>query len=58
MIRLLLLVSFFEFLVENDLVVGFNLTIAEGETEATLVSQALIDEITEIDEIATIVVAD
>ncbi len=51
-------ISAFEFLVENDLVVGFNLTIAEGETEATLVSEVVADNVPEADEIATIVVAD
>ena len=51
-------ISDFEFVIEDDVAVGFNLTIAEGATEATLVSEAVADNIAEIDEIATIVLAD
>ena len=48
----------FEFVVNNDLSVGFNLTIAEGATEAVLVSEAVVDDITETDETFTTVIAD
>ena len=48
----------FEFVTNNDLSVGFNLTIAEGATEATLVSEAVADDITETDESFTTVIAD
>ncbi|MEM1395479.1 MAG: hypothetical protein AAGG00_19770, partial [Cyanobacteria bacterium P01_H01_bin.150] len=48
----------FDFLVVDDISVGFNLTIAEGATEATLVSQAVADDIAEIDEIFTTVLND
>ena len=51
-------ISDFEFVVTDDVAVGFNITISEGATEATLVSEAIVDDITEIDEIATIVIAD
>ena len=51
-------ISDFDFVVEDGVSIGFNLTIAEGATEATLVSEAVADDITEIDEIATIVIAD
>ncbi|MGV2829619.1 hypothetical protein [Myxosarcina sp. GI1(2024)] len=48
----------FEFVVNNDVSIGFNLTIAEGATEATLVSEAVADDITETDETFTTVIAD
>ena len=51
-------ISDFEFVTNNDLSVGFNLTIAEGATEATLVSEAVSDDITETDESFTTVIAD
>ena len=51
-------ISDFEFVVTDDVSVGFNITIAEGATEATLVSEAVVDDITEIDEIFTTVIAD
>ncbi|WP_019509132.1 hypothetical protein [Pleurocapsa sp. PCC 7319] len=51
-------ISDFEFVTNNDLSVGFNLTITEGATEATLVSEAVSDDITETDESFTTVIAD
>ncbi|BAY84332.1 hypothetical protein NIES267_38280 [Calothrix parasitica NIES-267] len=48
----------FSFLVIDNISLGFNLTIAEGATEATLVSQAVADDIAEIDEIFTTVLND
>ena len=48
----------FEFVTNNDLSVGFNLTIAEGATEAVLVSEAVADDVTETDESFTTVIAD
>ena len=48
----------FSFLVIDDISVGFNLTIAEGETEATLVSQAVADDLEEGDEIFTTILND
>ena len=51
-------ISDFEFVTNNDLSIGFNLTIAEGATEATLVSEAVADDVTETDESFTTVIAD
>ena len=51
-------ISNFEFVVNNDVSVGLTFTIDEGATEANLVSEAIADEVTEIDEIATFVLAD
>ena len=51
-------ISDFEFVTNNDLSVGFNLTIAEGATEAVLVSEAVADDIAETDESFTTVIAD
>ncbi len=51
-------ISDFGFLVENDVSLGFSITIAEGETSATLVSQAVADDIAEGDEIFSTVLAD
>jgi len=48
----------FEFVVEDDVSIGFNLTIEEGATEATLVSEAVADDIEEGEEIFTTVIAD
>ncbi|MEO1185687.1 MAG: hypothetical protein AAFX46_13840, partial [Cyanobacteria bacterium J06636_27] len=48
----------FGFITQDDVSVGFTLTIPEGETEATLVSQAVVDDIAEFDEIFTTVLAD
>ena len=48
----------FGFITEDDVSLGFVLTIPEGETEATLVSQAVVDDITEFDEIFTTILAD
>lgn len=48
----------FEFVTNNDLSVGFNLTIAEGATEAILVSEAVSDDIEETDESFTTIIAD
>ncbi len=48
----------FEFVVDDGVSIGFNLTIAEGETSATLVSEAVVDDIAESDEIFTTVIAD
>lgn len=48
----------FEFVTNNDVSVGFNLTIAEGATEAVLISEAVADDITETDETFTTVIAD
>ncbi|MGB6298671.1 MAG: hypothetical protein WBF90_21155, partial [Rivularia sp. (in: cyanobacteria)] len=48
----------FDFLVVDNISIGFTLTIAEGETEATLVSQAVADDLIEIDEIFTTVLND
>ncbi len=48
----------FSFITQDDVSVGFTLTIPEGETEATLVSEAVIDDIAEFDEIFTTVLAD
>ncbi|MEL6163517.1 MAG: hypothetical protein AAFR37_07070, partial [Cyanobacteria bacterium J06628_3] len=48
----------FNFLVIDDISVGFNVTIAEGETQARLVSQAVADDIAEGDEIFTTVLND
>mgnify|MGYP001802777328 CR=1 FL=1 len=42
----------------DNVSLGFNVTIAEGATEATLVSQAVADNIAEIDEIFTTVLND
>ena len=47
----------FEFVVEDGVSESFNLTIAEGETEAVLVSQAISDDIEEEDEIFTTAIA-
>ncbi|MEO1433229.1 MAG: hypothetical protein AAFV71_30025, partial [Cyanobacteria bacterium J06633_8] len=51
-------ISDFGFITQDDVSVGFTLTIPEGETEATLVSQAVVDDIAEFDEIFTTVLAD
>ena len=51
-------ISDFEFVVEDGVSIGFNFTIVEGATEATLVSEVVADDITEIDEIFTTVIAD
>ena len=48
----------FGFITQDDVSVGFTLTIPEGETEAKLVSQAVVDDIAEFDEIFTTVLAD
>ena len=48
----------FSFLVVDDVSFGFNVTIAEGETEATLVSQAVADDLEEGDEIFTTILND
>ncbi|MEM6404762.1 MAG: hypothetical protein AAF757_31820, partial [Cyanobacteria bacterium P01_D01_bin.116] len=48
----------FGFITQDDVSVGFTLTIPEGETEATLLSQAVVDDIAEFDEIFTTVLAD
>ncbi|AFY58664.1 hypothetical protein Riv7116_6321 [Rivularia sp. PCC 7116] len=48
----------FGFITENDVSIGFTLTIPEGETVATLVSQAVVDDVAEFDEIFTTVLAD
>ncbi|MGB3535662.1 MAG: SGNH/GDSL hydrolase family protein, partial [Microcoleaceae cyanobacterium] len=48
----------FGFITQDDVSVGFTLTIPEGETEATLVSEAVVDDIAEFDEIFTTVLAD
>ena len=48
----------FGFITENDVSIGLTLTIPEGETEAKLVSQAVVDDIAEFDEIFTTVLAD
>ena len=51
-------ISDFNFLVQDDVSLGFRITLAEGVTEATLVSEAVADDIEEIDEIATVALAD
>jgi hypothetical protein len=48
----------FGFVTQDDVSVGFTLTIPEGETSATLVSQAVVDDIAEFDETFTTVLAD
>ncbi|MGB6301779.1 MAG: DUF3574 domain-containing protein, partial [Rivularia sp. (in: cyanobacteria)] len=48
----------FDFLVGDDVSLGFSLTLAEGVTEAILVSEAVADGIAESDEIFTTVLAD
>ncbi|MGB3402916.1 MAG: SGNH/GDSL hydrolase family protein [Microcoleaceae cyanobacterium] len=51
-------ISDFSFIIENDISIGFNVTIAEGETEATLVSEAVADDIAEVSEIFTTILND
>ena len=51
-------ISDFEFVEEDGVAVGFNLTIAAGETEATLVSEVVSDDLDEETEIFTTVIAD
>ncbi|MGB3534454.1 MAG: calcium-binding protein [Microcoleaceae cyanobacterium] len=51
-------ISDFGFITDSDVSVGFTLTIPEGETEATLVSEAVVDDVAEFDEIFTTVLAD
>ncbi|MEO0932231.1 MAG: hypothetical protein AAFY21_00250, partial [Cyanobacteria bacterium J06641_2] len=48
----------FSFLVVDNVSLGFDVTIAEGATEATLVSQAVVDDLEEGDEIFTTILAD
>ena len=48
----------FDFLVVDNVSLGFNVTIAEGATEATLVSQAVADNLEEGDEIFTTILND
>ena len=47
----------FEFVLGNDVSESFSITIAEGETEAVLVSQAISDDLEEGDEIFTTAIA-
>ena len=51
-------ISDFEFVVEDNVSIGFNITIAEGATEATLVSEVVADDLDEETEIFTTVIAD
>ena len=48
----------FDFLVGDDVSLGFSVTLASGVTEAILVSEAVADGIAESDEIFTTVLAD
>lgn len=48
----------FEFITENNVSDSFNITIAEGETEAVLVSQAISDDVEEGEEIFTTAIAE
>ncbi|WP_019509136.1 hypothetical protein [Pleurocapsa sp. PCC 7319] len=48
----------FEFVVEEGVSESFNITIAEGETEAVLVSQAISDDVAEGEEVFTTVIAE
>ena len=48
----------FGFITQDDVSLGFTLTIPEGETEATLVSEAVVDDVAEFDEIFTTILAD
>ncbi|MEM7594956.1 MAG: hypothetical protein AAF383_26245, partial [Cyanobacteria bacterium P01_A01_bin.83] len=48
----------FEFVVEDDVSIGFDLTISEGATEASLVSEVVVDDLLEGEEVFTTVIAD
>ncbi|ELR99601.1 hypothetical protein, partial [Gloeocapsa sp. PCC 73106] len=48
----------FQFVIQENIPIGFNLTVAARATEATLVSRAVTDNIAEIDEIFTTAIAD
>jgi len=52
------MLDFVDFENEGEVSTGFNITIAEGETEAVLVSQAIVDDIEEGDEIFTTAISE